>query len=206
MSYIPEISWATIITDVEMVDAVSYYVTVEPINPNEPGGASGDKEIGFCIADFVGYTFEITELNIAGNWNRVKVIDSFGTGYGPQSGQFARVYKTVGNGEAPYIAPIDYTILNSSAFQYKHAIELDILWKNLNNRQTNEKLIGIVDGINKIFKTSKKFLTNNIIIYLNGIKESHFIESGEDEITLEDAPKNIGFTDVVEAVYTKNNF
>lgn len=80
--------------------------------------------------------------------------------------------------------------------------------KNINfieiyDKYINVVLIGLVNGINKIFKTPTNYKSGEIIVFLNGIKERHFLETGNDEITLEESPKNNGFTDLVEALYLK---
>ena len=50
-----------------------------------------------------------------------------------------------------------------------------------------EELVGVMDGINKIFNTSNKYKSGRISIIYNG-QNLHglddFIESGDDEITL----------------------
>ena len=70
------------------------------------------------------------------------------------------------------------------------------------NRIT-EQMIGVVDGQNRIFTTSSQFIAETISIFVNGIKEHGFIANSSTQITLNDAPKNDGFTDLIEAIYTK---
>lgn len=67
----------------------------------------------------------------------------------------------------------------------------------------SEKLTNEVDGINKLFVTTSPFDTDTLVIYLNGIKENHYIILSDTEIEFEDAPLNNGFTDVIEATYRK---
>jgi len=64
-----------------------------------------------------------------------------------------------------------------------------------------EKLTGEVNGVNRIFSTSSAYVEGKIEVYLNGVKEVFFIESSDTTITLEEAPKNNGFTDRIEATY-----
>ncbi|MHC1775724.1 MAG: hypothetical protein AB9834_09955 [Lentimicrobium sp.] len=66
----------------------------------------------------------------------------------------------------------------------------------------SEILQGAVDGVNRVFATSAPYLSGNINVYLNGLKEIHFTESSDMTITLEDPPKNTGFTDRIESVFT----
>lgn len=46
------------------------------------------------------------------------------------------------------------------------------------------------DGINVTFTTSSPFRTASVALYLNGLREFHFTETGPDQITLEDPPIN----------------
>ena len=66
------------------------------------------------------------------------------------------------------------------------------------------QLIGDVDGINKVFSTPDPYLPNSISVFVNGIKEQ-FSELTNNQIFLNSAPKNTGFTDLVEAMYVKLN-
>lgn len=70
------------------------------------------------------------------------------------------------------------------------------------NTPVTEIMIGNVDGINKQFSTTLPF--NKIIaIYINGLKEKNFSVSSDTTIILNEAPKNIGFSDIIEATYIK---
>lgn len=65
-----------------------------------------------------------------------------------------------------------------------------------------EKLSGLIDGKNRVFTTSVPFVTGSISILLNGIKEKYFVENSNTQITMDSAPKNNGFTDSLEAIFT----
>lgn len=57
----------------------------------------------------------------------------------------------------------------------------------------DEILIGVVDGVNKEFKTINKYIGNHITLYLNGLKQrrgpdNDFVESSDDTITFSQAP------------------
>jgi hypothetical protein len=124
-----EIAWRTIAKDVfqltEETEAnpATYRLTVVPTDINDPG-ATEPIEIGFCVIDYVGYMFPVISVN--GN-----VIDAFRTQWGPQIENNAIVYKTVANGDAPYLAQIIYTHLHECALDQVRKVELDILWKRL---------------------------------------------------------------------------
>ena len=137
--YIPTVAWRTIINDVVMLTAGdqvtpgTYRVTISPIDINEPGAVDAEKDVGYYIKDYVGYIYRITAINVGGDSKRVIVSDDFLTGYGPQTGRTAIVYKSVGMGESPYIAPLEHRKLDQSALDYSRKIELDILYKRLYN-------------------------------------------------------------------------
>lgn len=67
----------------------------------------------------------------------------------------------------------------------------------------NEQLIGIVDGSNRIFTTSAPYVAGSLMTFLNGNKERLFTETNETTITMDTAPKNTGFTDILETIYVK---
>ncbi len=65
-----------------------------------------------------------------------------------------------------------------------------------------EILTGEVNGVNREFSTSAPYVPGKIEVYLNGLKEVYFMESSDTGITLDEPPKNAGFTDRIEATYT----
>lgn len=123
----PQVAWATIIQNVEMLSAYVYNVTAEVGNINDLG--AGTKEVGFFIRDFVGTDYRVTAINVGGNNDIIQVEDILQTGYGPQSGQPAVVYKSVGDGTAPIIGPIRMDLLDKSARDAAEAVEKDAMWK-----------------------------------------------------------------------------
>ena len=66
-----------------------------------------------------------------------------------------------------------------------------------------ESMGGIIDGSNRNFTTSIPFVSGTISVFINGLKETHFIELSDKEIILDTAPKNTGFTDTIETMFTK---
>ena len=125
--YNPTVAWSTIATDVVMTDT-TYNVTVEPYDINDPG--SGQIEVGYYLQDFVGHKYSILAKNVDGNSNRINVRDDFHSTESPQTGQMAFVYKSVGNGTAPYVGATNDIRLDQSARDYAKAREYDIIWKN----------------------------------------------------------------------------
>lgn len=72
-------------------------------------------------------------------------------------------------------------------------------------RVTDEHLTGSINGFNKVFTTSSEFISNSVEIYINGLKQRNGIDfevTGENEVTLSDAPTNIGFPDYLTASYS----
>ena len=132
-SYPAKVAWSTNIYDVsvDLLDSTVYYLTVVPIDVNQPGAATAQKAIGFRIEDFVGHSYLITAINVNSDPNRIKISDDLGFGAPPQNNQEGFVYATVGDGGAPVLAPVKYDRLNSTARDNSWEYELDIIWKNL---------------------------------------------------------------------------
>ena len=129
--YLPQVAWRTVVKSVVKLDSITYRVTVKPIDVNELSIedielGEATKEIGFYLKDYVGHTYYITAVTT----DTVDVEDRFGLGIGPQNGRQGIVYKSVGKGKAPYLAPIYYRHLDRSALEYSRQFELDILWRN----------------------------------------------------------------------------
>lgn len=171
VQYLPTVRWTTTIHDVVLVTSetillpATYRVTIVPEDVNEEGAALAIKEVGFLIKDYVGHVFKITAINVGGDSTRVIVSDDFRTGFGPQTGRTAVVYKSVGLGRSPYIAPIEHNRLDKSALDYSRTIELDILYKRLYNETFDAD---ITKWLPNIFNTSVEFgitigQDNNII-------------------------------------------
>lgn len=72
--------------------------------------------------------------------------------------------------------------------------------------RVEENLIGEIDGINKVFTTTDKYLSGTTQVFVNGLKQkrgSAYTESGEKEITFSDAPSTEGFEDELIINYVK---
>jgi hypothetical protein len=124
VKHLPTIAWRTLIQNVVMLSPTTYRVNVKPIDTGEPGART--REIGNYLKDHVGHTYIITDSDST----TVTIQDDFGIGLGPQSGKQGIIYKSVGKGTAPYLAPIYYRHLDRSALEYSRRFELDILWRN----------------------------------------------------------------------------
>lgn len=51
-----------------------------------------------------------------------------------------------------------------------------------------EALTGAKNGTNTVFTTADDFRANSTAVYLNGLREFHYTETGVNEVTFEDAP------------------
>ena len=134
--YLPTVAWRTLISNVILLtaeteeDVATYRVSIDPIDINEPGGLTGEVDDidgnNYYLKDFLGHTYKI----IAKGTGTVDVSDDFRTGHGAVTGRMGVIYKSVGDGTSPYLAPVYYKYLDSSARDYSRRFELDILWKN----------------------------------------------------------------------------
>ena len=174
MSYLPQIAWSTIINDVVYVSSRTYRITIFHIDVNEIGSPTID--VGYYLKDYVGYTYSIIEINVDGDNSHINVYDDFNVGYGPQSGQIAFIYKSVADGDAPYLAPIRHKKLDESALDYTRSIELDVIWKHRgfsfgsNLNITNIDLVGLsssIDVNSGWYGGSKLSIINNYTTFLS---------------------------------------
>jgi len=133
--YLTQVAWETLAKNIVMLSPWTYRVTVKYENVGNIG--RGQQEVGFYFKDFLGETYLITAINVGGISGNIEITDSFKCGHGPVSDRTAIVYKSVGDGESPFLAPVMYQRLDKSAFDKSRAIELDILWKR--------KLIELLD-------------------------------------------------------------
>jgi hypothetical protein len=53
-----------------------------------------------------------------------------------------------------------------------------------------EQPTGTKDGVNTVFTTASVFRAGTTAVYLNGLREFYYAETGASEITLEDAPES----------------
>lgn len=103
------------------------------------------------------------------------------------------------NGSVILFLPV---IQNNEFINYRkqlYSLNLDYL------TPIQEHLIGVIDGVNTVFTTTYSYKPGSLTFFLNGLKESHFQETAENEITLSYAPQTTGFTDILEVIYTKLN-
>lgn len=130
--YLPTVAWCFKVRNVILLtretieSAATYRVTAIPFDSSDPGANEGTKEVGFYVTDNVGNIYTV----IATGTHTVDLSDDFRCGVGPQTGKWAVLSKSVGNGLAPFLTPIHYRRLDKSAIDNIRRIELDILWKH----------------------------------------------------------------------------
>jgi len=124
IKYLPTIAWRGRVTNVRLLTDTTYQLDIYPSDTNEPGAAT--REIGNYFKDNIGNTYSIIDSDTIS----ITVSDDFQLGVGPQTGYYGIVYKSVGNGNSPYLAPVYYRHLDRVALEYSRRFELDILWKN----------------------------------------------------------------------------
>jgi len=122
--YLPTIAWRGKVANVRILTDITYQLDIYPADTNEPGAET--REIGNYFKDNVGNTYSIIDSDSVS----VTVSDDFALGVGPQIGEYGVVYKSVGNGSSPYLAPIYYRNLDRVALENSRRFELDILWEN----------------------------------------------------------------------------
>lgn len=130
--YLPTVAWRTyardviLLTEETILNPATYRISVQPIDINELGAVTAEKQIGFYFKDYIGHTYTIIDFTET----TIDVSDDFRCGVGAQSGRQGIIYESVGDGLSPYLAPIYYRHLDKSALEYSRQAELDILWKH----------------------------------------------------------------------------
>lgn len=129
--YLPTVAWSFKVRDVilltkETIESPSTFrCTAIPFDSSEPGANEGTKDVGFYVTDNIGNIYSIIGIGE----HTVDLSDDFRCGVGPQTGKWAVLSKSVGNGTAPFLTPIHYRRLDKSSVDNVRRIELDILWK-----------------------------------------------------------------------------
>lgn len=135
MSYVPQIAWSFWVRDVVMLNATDYQVTIERDNVNDPGSSNENCAVGYYIKDYIGHVYKVKQI-LSTSPLTIVVEDILQVNIGPQEDRLGYVYRSVGNGDAPIIAPIEYRRLDESAEDYSRAIELEVIWQ----KKVNEEL------------------------------------------------------------------
>lgn len=133
--YKPIVAWRTVVREAVMVSAETelipaiYQITVEPVDLTNPGANTSEKLVGDYVMDYLGHIYRIIEINVGGNQKRIKVSDDFRWKLSPINGKQGIVYRSVGEGTAPWLAATYGTHLSNTAANTAAGIDNAILWK-----------------------------------------------------------------------------
>lgn len=131
----PTVVWETYFTSVVLdqeetvLTPAIYKLKVVPLNINDLGADTAQKEVGFYIQDYIGHYYKIVEINVGGDSTIIKVSDDFRFGECPQNGQIGIVFESVASGGAPYLSPKYSRHLSRSAMDENIGIDHSILWR-----------------------------------------------------------------------------
>jgi len=130
--YLPVAAWSTLASNVTLgASAYRYYITVNPLDPNEPGAATSLVAVNDWFIDFAGYPFLIE--NVAGSVLTVYDILERGDGvisaYAPYADKLGYVYRPL-NG-AIILTQAQLRKLDSSAADIIQPIEKGVIYSQL---------------------------------------------------------------------------
>ena len=122
------VAWRTIankvvqLTKATTLLLATYRVYVSPTDRHDIG--AGTVGVGFYFISYMGNPYLIVGVGAG----YIDVEDSFRFRKCPTSGKNGIVYKSVGNGDSPFLSPF-FRFLHPNAFEKFMGIALDILWK-----------------------------------------------------------------------------
>ena len=126
--YLPDIAWSTVASNVSIGSSTyRYYITVNPLDPNEPGASTMAMAINDYFIDYAGYPYLIESINS----NIIEVYDILERGdginslYGPYNNQLGYVYRPLNN--AFLLSQAQLRKLDRSAADVIQNIEKSIL-------------------------------------------------------------------------------
>ena len=210
--HLPQVAWRTILKNVVMVNDSTYTVEVDPIDYNEPGAIQ--RIIGNYLKDFVGHTYKVIDSTST----TITVVDVFQTGVGPQTDRAAVVYRSVGDGLSPYLAPIYYNYLDKSAFDYSRSIELSVLWEvgaayvkdSADILWWKDTLIHVatkydIDTLRFLRVETDPIYSNDSanIVWFSDIDTLSFLRTETDPVYSNDSSSIIWFSDTISIISTK---
>jgi hypothetical protein len=155
MSYLPEVAWSTIASNVTLgASAYRYYITVNPLDPNEAGASPMTVAINDWFIDFAGYPFLIEEVNgsILTVYDILERGDGVVSAYAPYANKLGYVYRPL-NG-AIILTQAQLRKLDESAKDIIQPIEKGIQWAYRGIR-----LVSVDDDYSNITRLD---LTNNL--------------------------------------------
>ena len=126
--YLPTVAWSTIASNVTLgASAYRYYITVNPLDPNEPGASPMTVAVNDWFIDFAGYPFLIEEVNgsVLTVYDILERGDGVVSAYAPYANQLGYVYRPLNN--AFLLSQAQLRKLDRSAADVIQNIEKSIL-------------------------------------------------------------------------------
>src|SRR5574344_1305420 len=128
--YLPEVAWSTLASNVSLgPSSYRYYVTTNPLDPNEPGASTMTMIVGDWLIDYAGYPFLIEGIlgSVITVYDILERGDGITSAYGPYADKLGFVYRPK-NG-AFLLTQAQLRKLDASAIDIITPIEKGILWK-----------------------------------------------------------------------------
>ena len=128
--YLQIVAWSTIASNVTLgASAYRYYITVNPLDPNEAGASPMTVAIDDWFIDFAGYPFLIEEVNgsVLTVYDILERGDGVVSAYAPYANKLGYVYRPL-NG-AFLLTQAQLRKLDSSATDIINPIEKGVTWK-----------------------------------------------------------------------------
>jgi hypothetical protein len=119
------VDWQFIPDSVVAINDSTYVMKAEPEYLNEPGAIT--RTVGNYIIDHVLNSYKV----IDSTETTITVIDEQGKNIAPQTGQLARCYRSLDNGQVPYVGVVDYYPLSLTSIWRLIGWYNSILWDQL---------------------------------------------------------------------------
>ena len=145
--YYRKVDWKFYPDNVVQLTDSTYLTDAIPFDYNDVGAIQ--RVVGNYVVDFVGHRYSVIDSTAT----TITVLDIYHTGQALQTGQIARCYRSVGDGEAEYIGSIDYSPLDESSRWKLNGSDNELLWRQTIGKAEN--------GLYKDLRTAK--LGGNLI-------------------------------------------
>ena len=129
--YYRKVDWKFYPENVIQLTDSTYLTDAYPFDYNDVGAIQ--RVVGNYVVDFVGHRYEVIDSTTT----TITVLDIYHIGQAPQTGQIARCYRSVGDGEAEYIGSIDYSPLDESSRWKLNGSDNELLWRQTIGKAEN---------------------------------------------------------------------
>lgn len=129
--YYRKVDWKFYPENVIQLTDSTYLTDAYPFDYNDVGAIQ--RVVGNYVVDFVGHRYEVIDSTTT----TITVLDIYHIGQAPQTGQIARCYRSVGDGEAEYIGSIDYSPLDESSRWKLNGSDNELLWRQTVGKAEN---------------------------------------------------------------------